>query len=63
MTEGLVKAVTSGEWQASYVTLTFGSFRQEMQEIVAFDLKNLSDSLGTEVDFHYDADRIRGVTP
>lgn len=73
-------------YSANYVTLTFGSFRQEMHEIVAFDLKNISDSLGTEVsgilgfamlwqleikidyrdqlvDFHYDPNRIRGVTP
>jgi len=42
---GTVKEV----YRADNVTLTFGNFRQRNQGLVAFDLTNISNSLGTEV--------------
>jgi Flp pilus assembly protein TadD len=42
---GAVKEV----YRADNVTLTFGHFQQKKQGLVAFDLTNISNSLGTEV--------------
>ncbi len=36
-------------YSSGFVTLTFGKFRQDMNDIVAFDRKGISNSLGTEV--------------
>jgi len=42
---GAVKEV----YRADNVTLTFGHFQQKKQGLVAFDLTNISNGLGTEV--------------
>jgi len=36
-------------YSTGFVTLTFGKFRQDMNDIVAFDREGISNSLGTEV--------------
>jgi hypothetical protein len=46
--KGLSGAVNE-VYRADNVTLTFGHFQQRKQGLVAFDLTNISNSIGTEV--------------